>query len=616
MKKYICIYILSFLHFGWVAGQVCSGNLGENIFTEGDFGSGSSNILPQNPNIAPGYIYQFQPPPNDGYYTISNNTSPWAHIFGWVRTGDASPDPRGYMMIVNATFSPGFFYEQEVDNLCANTLYEFSVDLFNLVPSGSNFIKPNVSFLIDGIEVYNTGDVPENEKWNKYGFTFTTAPGQTSVTLSLKNKAPGGTGNDLALDNIAFRPCGPEAKIFPQTIVNICENGNPIDLEATVLGTQYDNPQFQWQLSTDDGMSWMNLNGGNDSVITHSDLIGGLYIYRYLLANDSSNLLNSKCRVVSNEKLVNVVPKYYTIIDTICEGISFQLGNKNLDVSGVYQDSLQSVFGCDSVVTLELTVLPNPGIEVSLSLTDPVCFGESTGKIQLDSIQNGFEPYQVFFENELSNQTLSRTNLSEGVYELNIIDRFGCQLFEEIQLNNPIPLSLDLGPDQNVILGETVTLVPILNDSVTTFDWQSSGTLDCTDCPQVRVSPTQGETVYLEVKDELGCRANDSISFSVDNVRKVFIPNAFSPNGDGINDVFMIFGDIPNVAEIESLQIFGRWGELIFEKKNFLPNDEAFGWNGYFKNKKMDPGVYVYLTQIKFLDGITLAYSGSLSLVR
>ncbi|MEZ4948170.1 MAG: gliding motility-associated C-terminal domain-containing protein [Saprospiraceae bacterium] len=116
--------------------------------------------------------------------------------------------------------------------------------------------------------------------------------------------------------------------------------------------------------------------------------------------------------------------------------------------------------------------------------------------------------------------------------------------------------------------------------------------------------------------DENGCKAKDSISFNVDIVRKVFIPNAFSPNGDGINDVFMIFGDIPNVAEIESLQIFGRWGELIFEKKNFLPNDETFGWDGYFKNKKMESGVYVYVAKIKFLDGVSHLYSGNLSLVR
>ncbi len=73
-------------------------------------------------------------------------------------------------------------------------------------------IKPNVSFLLDGQEIHSSGDVPEDEEWHTYGFTFTTDPGQFSLTLSLQNNAPGGNGNDLAIDNISFHPCGPEAQ--------------------------------------------------------------------------------------------------------------------------------------------------------------------------------------------------------------------------------------------------------------------------------------------------------------------------------------------------------------------------------------------------------------------
>ena len=322
----ILILIIGITHS--LYGQICEGNLGENIFTEGDFGTGASNVLLPNPQIAPGYNYQTSPPPNDGFYTITNNTSSWgsfANTF-WANIGDNSTDPNGYMMVVNASYDPGLFYQQEVTGLCENTQYVFSADIFNLIFPANNMILPNVSFLINGVEVYSTGGVPENGIWNTYGFTFATEPGQTSVTLSLANNAPGGFGNDLALDNITFRPCGPEALILPMDIANICEDGSPIDLEATILGDQYETPQVQWQQSFDEGMTWEDIPGANDLSYTHTNLAAGFYYYRYLLANDPGNLLNSKCRVVSNVKVVHVVPKFYTIVDTLCEGLSFFFG--------------------------------------------------------------------------------------------------------------------------------------------------------------------------------------------------------------------------------------------------------------------------------------------------
>ncbi len=267
MKKIIPILILLLLIIWQLPAQICDGNIGENIFTEGDFGSGPANVLLPDPQIAPGYNYQSNPPPNDGFYTITNNTSSWGSFASnWANIGDNSSDPNGYMMVVNASFTPGLFYEQEVDGLCENTLYVFSADVINLI-TGVGAIKPNVSFLLDGMVLYETGDIPTNAQWNTYGFTFTTAVGQTSLTLALRNNAPGGGGNDLALDNITFRPCGPEALILPTDIANICEDGSPIDLEATILGNQYATPVVQWQQSFDEGATWVDIVGATDTVL-------------------------------------------------------------------------------------------------------------------------------------------------------------------------------------------------------------------------------------------------------------------------------------------------------------------------------------------------------------
>lgn len=245
--KQRCLLFLLLLLNGTVWGQICGGNLGENIFDAGDFGSGTDNILVPDPGIAPGFIYETNPPPFDGFYTITNNTGAWENLYGdWLAIGDNSEDPFGYMMVVNASFNPGLFYEQRVDNLCENSVYEFSADVINLYQTGRNGIRPNISFLIDGVNFFTSGNISEDETWKTYGFTFTTGPGQTSVTLSLRNNAPGGIGNDLAIDNISFRACGPEALILPLEISNICEDGDPITLDATLNGDQYDNPAIQW----------------------------------------------------------------------------------------------------------------------------------------------------------------------------------------------------------------------------------------------------------------------------------------------------------------------------------------------------------------------------------
>lgn len=616
LKVYI-ILILSGVPMGMFA-QICDGNLGENIFTEGDFGSGFSNVLLPDPQIAPGYAYQPSPPPNDGFYTITNNTTSWGSFAAaaWANITDNSSDPNGYMMVVNASYDPGLFYTQEVEGLCENSLYVFSVDIFNLINQGGNAIKPNVSFLLDGNVIYTTGDVPENEQWNTYGFTFSTEPGQTSITLSLQNNAPGGGGNDLALDNITFRPCGPDALILPTEIANICEDGSPIDLEATILGDQYETPYVQWQQSFDEGMTWTDILGATDALFTHTDLSGGFYYYRYLLANEPGNLLNAKCRVNSNVKIVHVVPKFYTIVDTLCTGLSFSLGTNFYSEQGVYVDSLITYLGCDSIVTLDLTIVPEANIDAVFSLENPSCSYLFDGSISVDTIINGYKPLSIFVNNELQSFPASLFNLGEEEQTYQVIDHFGCSFESILSLELPPPFTIELGDNLQIELGESLQLEPIFSEFPETFIWSPADLVDCDpDCETLEFVPTNSALFLLNAISETGCVASDSIFVEVKKVRNVYIPNAFSPNSDGINDYFTIFGSIPNIQQIEQFQVFNRWGGVVFEQKSFFPNELSTGWNGKVGGEKMPTGVYTYKVKIRFLDGEAIWYAGDVVLI-
>ena len=613
-KGFIIVLLLCFHNLSFA--QLCEGNLGENIFTQGDFGSGEANIPPNDPGIAPGYTYSTNPPPNDGSYCLTNDITVWNQYWGWSNIGDNSTDPDGYMMIVNASYDTGLFYEQVIDGLCENTIYEFSADVRNL-HSTSGLILPNVSYLIDDIIEYSSGNVPANNKWNTYGFTFTTDLGQDEVKLSLANNAPGGNGNDLAIDNITFRACGPEALILPTEVANICEDGNSVLLDATINGDQYDNPQVQWQQSFDGGITWVDLIGETNLIYEFSNLAGGTYYYRYKLASAPENLLNNKCRVISNTKIVEVIPKFTSIIDSLCQGLEFIIGNNTYQNSGVYVDSLQNRLGCDSIVTSDLTFVPDPQISPSFSTQETNCSYTADGSIFLDNIQNGVTPFTILFEGvELIDPSVV-TNLQRGNYEYLITDRYGCSVTEFVELEGPDPYIVDLGEDLSVELGDIISIKAVSNEPTNSLVWFPPEVIPCApNCEEQTWAPIESTWIEISALSENNCIDIDSVFIEVRKTRKIYIPNSFSPNNDNINDDFIVFARQPNVQLINRLQVYDRWGNVIFEANEVDPNDQSVSWDGQYKNREIDPGVYTYLIDVLFLDNEVISYTGTITIIR
>lgn len=618
------LYILLFLALPFVAAsQVCEGNLGDNLFPAGDFGSGTANILLFNPSIAPGYNYATNPPPPDGSYMITNNMAGWANSYGsWIRVGDNSPDPNGYMMVVNASYTPGLFYDQLVDGLCENTRYVFSADIINIVRIGvGGHIAPNVSFLIDGVERFSTGNIVATETWQTFGFTFSTLPGQTQVRLALRNNAPGGNGNDLALDNISFRACGDEAFILPNAPANICEDGQPIVLDATIEGQLFDTPAVQWQRSPNGIDGWVDIPGATNITYLHTLLTPGNYYYRFLLANAPGNLANAKCRINSNVKRVIVQPKLYELRDTICAGMTYSVGGSTYTTTGTFADTLVSSLGCDSIVRLSLTVLPDPQISATLVMESPDCFDQTTGSIRVTAIRNGYPPYAVFMNGVLGNNTgLFSGLLSNTEHALLVIDRYGCQLDSNAYLPGPPILTLDMGENTTITLGESVRVVPITNFAVADYDWSSDQTeIPCTtvpDCEQLNWTPSLSQRVYLTATDAQGCTISDTLQVAVIADYSLYIPNVFSPNSDGVNDFFTVLGPEPRVVGIRRLQIFDRWGQLLYDGTDLPANSPATGWNGKAKGQDVAEGVYLYQVEVAFLNGRTRTFTGDVAVVR
>jgi hypothetical protein len=277
-----CLLILFLLGAGPSFAQLCSGSLGDPVASI-TFGSGQGS---QGPAIPPSKTnYNYQPGcPVDGNYSITNLSFGCFDGTWHTLVGDHTPnDVGGFFMLVNASATPGIFYRDTVNNLCGNTTYEFSAFVINALKQsacGGNGIKPDLTFIVEtisGIELvkYNTGEIPSTQspEWRQFGTFMTTPAGVTSVVVKLINNAPGGCGNDLVLDDIQFRPCGPKVnvgingKATRDTI--LCEAGaNNFTFTAT-YSAGYSNPQVQWQ-ETDDSENWQNIPGATTTTLNRT----------------------------------------------------------------------------------------------------------------------------------------------------------------------------------------------------------------------------------------------------------------------------------------------------------------------------------------------------------
>lgn len=590
--------------------ELCEGNLGDNIFLDGDFGRGSDDVLQINPNIAPGYSYTTGLPP-DGSYSIVKRTGNWSNLWNtWLDFDHSGSDPDGYMMIVNASFSAGVFYEKEITGLCPNTLYEFSSEIINAIRTGVfDHSDPNVSFFLDDVEQYSTGLISKSEQWQKFGFSFVTGPNQESVKLSLRNNAPGGIGNDLGLDNISFRPCGPKSFIGIDTDQRIflCSDGDPFNISAETV----DNWSVFWQVSND-GLNWEDVEGPQGQTYTHTNFEANTYLYRYVSAANEANLMNSKCRVISDMVSIEVLPEIYMEFDTICDGNVRVFGDSTFTVPGFHAHTFVSSIGCDSLVHLNLSVGDKQPIDIDYFSQDPRCHDTGDGRISIVGANGGYPPYdiQVTLDGNSINDT---DNIPGGDYNLIAVDRYGCTDTVNVIIEDPSRFIVDLIGDTTVRLGDELNMSVETNYDIGNFEWTPANDLPCPSCLEFILTPIHSNTYILKAYNPVNCIAYDSVTINVTVENSIYLPNIFSPNGDGINDIFELNYYKSSVSEIRNLHIYDRFGNSVSSAK--LVTDKIL-WDGMFDGRYLETGVYVYRFDVVYLSGEVGEINGDVTLVR
>jgi len=187
-------------------------------------------------------------------------------------------------------------------------------------------------------------------------------------------------------------------------------------------------------------------------------------------------------------------------------------------------------------------------------------------------------------------------------------------------LIEPPLVTVELGNDTLINIGDTVIIKPdisIPEDQVGSITYSSDyDFINCIGCFHITVYPNQTTVYTVEVKDKKGCSDKDSKKIVVKKGVNIFIPNIFTPNGDGNNDKVFISTNDKEIKRILSFQIYDRWGEKVYEAKDYQPNDPNNGWDGTLKGQKCNPGVFAYWTEIELFDGTRQILKGDVTLLR
>jgi gliding motility-associated-like protein len=277
---------------------------------------------------------------------------------------------------------------------------------------------------------------------------------------------------------------------------------------------------------------------------------------------------------------------------------------------GLYRLTVTNASGCRDSAQIQLSG-PLP-IEVALAVENLSCRPIAGGRVEVTSLVGGNGGYQFALDARSFSGEGRFDNLSPGRYTLTVKDELGCIDSFPFGIKPRPQLQTQLPAVQTVRLGEPLRIVPGFIAQSWEYRWLA-GARTLSTAPELDI-PVQSSGAYiLEVTDPVSdCQIRDTVQVSVDKTRRVFFPSAFSPNGDGINETFVAYtGD--DVQEIRQLQIYNRYGQLVFNRWQRTSS----GWDGQSNaGAQLPNGPYIFWAEILFVDGQTEIFKGEVNLMR
>lgn len=286
---------------------------------------------------------------------------------------------------------------------------------------------------------------------------------------------------------------------------------------------------------------------------------------------------------------------------------------------GNYSITVTDANNCTATTSYEMTA-PPPIVVAWPTIVPPLCFGDETF-IVIDQVTGGSGDYMYNINGGQLFELGDTIPVPAGIYVITIFDDRGCTEDSTYTVFEPNPIELSILPFEPVIdLGDSLELVGIIDLSdnpIAGYEWSPPSLVTCVTCEETYVHNTVPTEFFFTVTDVNGCTGVTSIVVDVDLDRDVYIPNVFTPNYDGRNDNFRVFTGL-GVVSIDRMEIFDRWGNMVHAEYDLDPSPEGAGnWDGTYKGQEVNPGVFVYVVEITFIDNNTrLVYTGDVTLIR
>lgn len=412
--------------------------------------------------------------------------------------------------------------------------------------------------------------------------------------------------------------------LVEEVLATDCADGN--NGSARVTGSGGTAPySYQW-----------SANAGNQTMASANNLASGIYT---VIVSDDNSCSSTQEIIISEPAPLSIE---FSVSEISCPGDAdgvistsvsggtapyqylWSTGSNNREIdrieAGNYELTITDSKGC---INISNQMIEAPDVlTATTALVNPTCFGDRNGRITI--IPNGgIPPYQYALNQADFNGASVQVGIRAGEYDIRVKDAKGCEFFDQVTITEPLPVTVYAGEDLGIMLGDSIQLVAEVENAVgpvnLTWDAPYDGTLSCypdslADCASPW-SLTQNNILYSVIaEDSRGCIGETEVDIKVSKARQVLVPTAFTPNGDGHNDLLLVHG-VPGTAVV-SYKVFDRWGSLLFENGGFMINDSTAGWNGTYRNERLAPGLYIWQVSVRYLDGELKTVSGNTTLLR
>lgn len=621
----------------------CNGVLGYPLI-DFNFGQGNSTqtayspLTTYAPNLSTNTMFQAS-----GVLGAANTSGLVKNtgIFGpqpyWVVSSDHTGNANGLLLGINMPDNVGdTVVEFTMTGLCPNTTMQYSIWLLNLmapshplVLAGSPSIQyPNMIMrIVDAsnniIGSFNTGNVPTDGIWHQYAYLFSNGNNSTVKLQLINNTYGSGAGNDVALDDITVRPCVPSADIFPKWDTTLCKTTS-VTFTSSITGNVYNPANYQWQYSTNQGSTWVN-GGGNSTGTTYNFTFSPVnapteYWIRYLVYPGTGGVINTNCHAISDTSIIRIdtiAHNFLNSTDTIfCSSAPVNLNpgsllnatsyiwntgattpNITVNTPGTYWLRISSVLGCKATDTINIEI--DQAFTPELGNDTALCKGT-----QLTLNVSGLNANSYLWSTGATDSVININ--TSGIYWVKAFFN-NCTTSDTIQIEIQEKPVVNLNNDTAICEGKYITLKNAINYPGASYQWNDGST-------ELELNVMEAGMYWLTITSLPNCTSSDSINITVEQCNcDLMIPNAFSPNGDDKNDIFLprFIKEGCSWANYH-LSIYNRWGELVYFSNNIKK-----GWDGSIKNKNADGGIYMYY--VAFIDqstGKSKTYKGDISLIR